>query len=339
MATLVLTTLGTALGGPIGGALKSIIGQSIDQNLFGPPARRGPRLGDLSVQTSSYGTPIARIYGRMRVAGTVVWATDLREEEIVSGGGKGSLGAINYAYSASFAVALSSRAAQSIGRIWADGKLLRGSDGDFKVKVKHRFYPGSESQPVDPLIAASEGVGGSPAFRGVALAVFEDLALAEYGNRIPSLTFELMADSAPPRVAAVISDISGGVIEEASDAAMLVGFAALGNDRRSAIEPLVELWGGIYHDDGLKLHASPAGGVPLVVGEARYAGCIVEGERPASRIEREQEAADALPTVLTIEYHDPERDFQSGQMRASLAAGGRSQRRIDSAAALGADTA
>lgn len=126
MATLVLTTLGTTLGGPIGGALGSIIGQSIDQNLFGPPARRGPRLGDLDVQTSSYGTPIARIYGRMRVAGTVVWATDLREEEVASGGGKGSPGAINYAYSASFAVALSSRAAQSIGRIWADGKLLRG---------------------------------------------------------------------------------------------------------------------------------------------------------------------------------------------------------------------
>ncbi|MCY7398301.1 MAG: phage tail protein [Sphingomonas bacterium] len=339
MATLLLTTLGTALGGPIGGALGSIVGQSIDQNLFGPPARRGPRLNNLSVQTSSYGTPIARIYGRMRVAGTVVWATDLREAEVVSGGGKGSPGAITYAYSASFAVALSSRAAQSIGRIWADGKLLRGSDGLFKTKVKHRFYTGSEAQPVDPLIAATEGVGGSPAFRGIALAVFEDLALADYGNRIPSLTFELVADSAPPRVAVVISDISGGVIEEASDAAALVGFAALGNDRRSAVEPLVDLWGGIYHDDGSKLRATAASGVAVTIGEPRRAGCIVEGDRPAPRIEREQEAADALPTVLTIEYHDPQRDFQAGQMRASLAAGGRSQRRIDSAAALNADTA
>ena len=339
MATLVLTTLGTALGGPIGGALGSIIGQTIDQNLFGPPTRRGPRLGDLSVQTSSYGTPIARIYGRMRVAGTVVWATDLREEEVVSGGGKGAPGAITYAYSASFAVALSSRAAQSIGRIWADGKLLRGADGVFKAKVKHRFYPGSEAQPVDPMIAATEGIGGSPAFRGIALAVFEDLALADYGNRIPSLTFELIADNLPPRVAAVIGDVSGGIIEEGSDAAALVGFAALGNDRRSAVEPLVELWGGLYHDDGSKLRATAPGGVAVAVGEARSSGCSVEGDRAAPRIEREQEAADALPTVLTIDYHDPERDFQAGQMRASLAAGGRSQRRIDSAAALSADTA
>src|SRR5688500_13293174 len=68
MATLVLTAVGTALGGPIGGALGGLIGQSIDQQLFGPGVRRGPRLGDLSVQTSNYGSPIPRIYGTIRVA-------------------------------------------------------------------------------------------------------------------------------------------------------------------------------------------------------------------------------------------------------------------------------
>jgi hypothetical protein len=339
MATLVLTTLGTALGGPIGGALGSIIGQSIDRNLFGPPARRGPRLGDLSVQTSSYGTPIARIYGRMRVAGTVVWATDLREEEVVAGGGKGAAGTITYAYSASFAVALSSRPAQLIGRIWADGKLLRGSNGSFKTKVKHRFYPGSEAQAVDPLIASIEGAGGSPAFRGMALAVFEDMALADYGNRIPSLTFELIADEQAPRVEAVISDISGGVIDEGGDDRTIGGFAALGSDRRSALETLVDLWGGTYRDDGSKIRRSPSDGSVVAIGGAREAGCIVEGDEPVPRIEREQEAAEALPSALTIEYYDPERDYQAGQMRATLATGGRSQRRIDSASAMDASTA
>jgi hypothetical protein len=339
MATLVLTTLGTALGGPIGGALGSIVGQSIDRNLFGPPVRRGPRLGDLSVQTSSYGTPIARIYGRMRVAGTVVWATDLREEEFVTGGGKGAAGAIGYAYSASFAVALSSRSAHSIGRIWADGKLLRGADGAFKTKVKHRFYPGNEVQTVDPLIASIEGVGGSPAFRGLALAVFEDMALADYGNRIPSLTFELIADGEAPRVDAVISDISGGVIEQGTDDRAIGGFAALGSDRHSALATLVDLWGKEYHDDGPKLRSAPVEEVVVAVGDARTAGCAVDGAAPGSQVEREQEAADALPSALTIEYYDPERDYQAGQMRATLSTGGRSQRRIDSASAMSADVA
>ena len=71
MATLVLSTVGTALAGPIGGLLGSLVGQSIDQQLMGGGPRKGPRLGDLSIQASAYGRPVPRIYGTMRVAGTM----------------------------------------------------------------------------------------------------------------------------------------------------------------------------------------------------------------------------------------------------------------------------
>ena len=193
MATLVLThASGTALGGPIGGALGSIVGQSIDQQSVRPPARRGPRLGDLRVQTSSYGTPIPR---HLRAdAGRRDGRLGDRpaEEEVASGGGKGAPGAISYAYSASFAVALSSRAAQSVGRIWADGKLLRGADGDFKTKVKHPLLSGERGPAGRSADRVDRGRrAGRRRFAGMALAVFEDLALADYGNRIPSLTFEI----------------------------------------------------------------------------------------------------------------------------------------------------
>src|SRR4030095_12146318 len=47
MATLVLSTVGTALAGPIGGLLGSLVGQSIDEQLLGGGPRKGPRLGDL----------------------------------------------------------------------------------------------------------------------------------------------------------------------------------------------------------------------------------------------------------------------------------------------------
>ncbi len=130
MATLVLSTVGNALGGPVGGAIGALIGQSFDQQLLAP-ASRGPRLGDLSVQSSSYGTQIPRIYGSMRVAGSVIWATDLVEGEQTSGA-KGQPDVV-YSYTVSLAVALSSRPVGAIGRIWADGKLLRGVEGDFKV--------------------------------------------------------------------------------------------------------------------------------------------------------------------------------------------------------------
>jgi len=131
MATLVLSTVGNALGEPVGGAIGALIGQSIDHQLLGPS--RGPRMGDLKVQTSSYGTQIPRIYGSVRVAGTILWATDLAESSEMSGV-KGQPDT-TYSYSVSFAVALSSRSVARIGRIWVDGKLLRGEEGDFKVST------------------------------------------------------------------------------------------------------------------------------------------------------------------------------------------------------------
>jgi hypothetical protein len=47
-----------------------------------------------------------------------------------------------------------------------------------------RVYTGAGSQAPDPLIAAAEG-GNMPRIPGMAYAVFEDLQLADYGNRIP----------------------------------------------------------------------------------------------------------------------------------------------------------
>lgn len=181
MATLVLGAVGSAVGGPLGGALGAMLGQTLDQGFFGS-GRRGPRLGDLSVQASSYGAAIPKIYGTMRAAGTIVWSTDIQERAADPGG---------YSYSANFAVALSSRRIKGVRRIWAEGSLLRAAEGDFKVRTDFRLYPGTEDQPVDPLIAAIEGVDRAPAFRGLAVAVFEGLELATYGNRIPSLTFEI----------------------------------------------------------------------------------------------------------------------------------------------------
>src|SRR5688572_7607222 len=150
MATLVLSTVGTMLGGPVGGAIGSLLGQSIDQQLFGPGPRHGPRLGDLAVQSSTYGSAIPRLFGTIRVAGSIVWSTDLKEDSQTQGA-KGQPDSVTYSYSVSFAVALSCRRINRIKRIWADGKLLRGAGGDFKVSTGFRFHPGSEDQQVDPL--------------------------------------------------------------------------------------------------------------------------------------------------------------------------------------------
>lgn len=334
MATLVLTTVGTALGGPIGGALGSLIGQSIDQGLFGS-ARKGPRLGDLSVQTSSYGSPIPRIYGAMRVAGTVVWASDLIEEEVIEGGGKGSPERQTYSYSANLAVALSSRPIQAIGRIWADGKLIRGAGGDFKVKTKFRLATGAEDQEPDPLISSMEGIADTPAYRGLALAILEDLALAEFGNRIPVLTFEVIADQEPVPLSQLLKDASSGAID-AGDATLVTGFAAHGTSVRDSVAPLIELIGTRLVDRGGRL-CSPEGGVPQLIADEEL-GCDADGPGTAKTERRRSQEAD-LPTVLSMAYYDPDRDYQAGQARASTGTGGTREARLELPAVLTAGEA
>ena len=150
------------------------------------------------------------------------------------------------------------RGAGAIGRIWADGKLLRGAEGDFKVSTMFRFYDGSEDQIADPLIASIEGIGLTPAYRGCALAVFENLELAEYGNRIPFLTFEVMADAAPPTIGTILGDASKGAIVD-DCAVEVLGYAAYGRSIRAAVDPLVACYAVDLFDDGDQIRAPQIG--------------------------------------------------------------------------------
>jgi hypothetical protein len=309
MATLILTAVGTAVGGPLGGAVGAILGQAADGALFAPKPRQGPRLGELAVQTSSYGTPIPKIFGIMRVAGTVIWSTDLIERRTTTGGGKGRAGTVNYSYSASFAVGLSARPVIEVRRVWADGKLLRGAAGDFKVKTGFRFHTGDKDQAPDPAIVAAEGVGQAPAFRGIAYAMFEDLELADYGNRIPSLTFELVAEAAPVPAAEIAAELGGpAVVAGASQA--LIGFAATGDSVRGAVADLSALLPLHYRDDGVVLTVGESDGDILLLAAAHEVG----------RREIVRRAAGSVPGEVTLTYYDAARDYQTSLQRADRGA-------------------
>ncbi|MGN6147806.1 MAG: baseplate multidomain protein megatron, partial [Rhizomicrobium sp.] len=185
---------GTLSGAAIGGAIGAFVGSEIDAAIApGRHAKRqGPRLGDINIQSSTEGTPIPRLFGRVRLAGQLIWATNFKETSSTStthAGGKGggsSVTETNYAYSISFAVGLCAGKAAGIGRVWADGALLDLSP------FTTRFYAGDEMQSADPLIEEIEGAGNTPAYRGLCYIVFEDLPLAQFGNRIPQLQFEII---------------------------------------------------------------------------------------------------------------------------------------------------
>ncbi|WP_298669816.1 phage tail protein [uncultured Sphingomonas sp.] len=332
MATLVLTAVGTAIGGPIGGAIGAMIGRTVDSELlFRPKGREGPRLTELSVQTSSYGTQIPKLFGTMRVAGSVIWATDLVEHRTRSGGGKGRPSVTSYSYTASFAVALSARAILGVGRIWADGKLLRGAAGDWKSAATFRLHNGGEDQPADPLIASAEGAGLTPAHRGMAYAVFEDLALEDFGNRIPSLTFEVTADAGPVSIGTIAEATSGGVVRDAGAAALLDGFSAYGDTARAVIDTLGQIGGCRFAPvgDGIEMRGPGAGAV-LTVEDAGAAG-----EKRARSIR----PIEAVAQAISVAHYDPARDYQTGVQRATRPGAGSRRETIDVPAAIGAGAA
>lgn len=315
MATLVLGAVGTLIGGPVGGAIGALVGRQIDGAAFGAGGlREGPRLKDLAITTSSYGQPLPRHFGRMRVAGSVIWATDLNENRETSGGGKGKPKTTTYSYSSSFAVALASRPIESVGRIWADGDLLRGAAGDLKTGGALRIYTGHGDQTPDPLIASAEGAS-CPAFRNCAYAVFEDLDLADFGNRIPALTFEVFADHGPVALDALIAPMPQASAQGAAFTQM-EGYSHESGALRSqlaaidALFPLVCACGGGALEIGpAEVFASTATPLPPAV-----AGKDSEAFGSAAGHSRERAAPDAAPDA--IRYYDIERDYQPGLQRS-----------------------
>ncbi|MEA3388993.1 MAG: phage tail protein [Pseudomonadota bacterium] len=340
MATMVLTAVGTALGGPIGGAIGGLIGNAFDHAvLFRPKGRQGPRMADLQVQTSSYGTQVPRLFGTLRVAGTVIWATDLNESVTKTSGGKGRGSVTSYSYSASFAVALSARPIRAVRRIWADGKLLRGAAGDFKSEMSgFRLYPGGEDQAVDPLIASAQGADLTPAHRGVAYALFEDLALADFGNRIPSLTFEVEADGDVVGLGRIAADLSEGGVAGDIGLPGVEGFAAGGADVAEAIAPLVDAWGLALCEGeaGLRLRVAGRDAEAAIAAETAARGTKGRAITP-----REQSggAADRTPVAVSLRHYDAARDYQSGVQRVVRPGPGRQEQGIDLPVVMAADDA
>lgn len=150
------------------------------------------KLNELSIQTSTYNKIIPVIYGTVRLAGNIIWMSDIREvkEETVNTvrtgkNSKTKQKMMNYYYFASFAIAICKGEIESIKNVWVNTELLN------LANYRHRIYYGTSTQEPDTLIQAIEGVGKCTAYRDICYIVFEDFPLSDFGNRIPNFTFEV----------------------------------------------------------------------------------------------------------------------------------------------------
>ncbi len=230
MATIILSAAGAAIGGSIGGtvaglstavvarAIGGVVGRVIDQRLLGngsDPVETG-KVDRFRLTDTADGAAIAQIYGRMRVGGQVILASDFTEitqKTTSSGGGKGApsnkVTTVEYSYIVSLAIALCEGEIGGVTRIWADGEEIALSELNLSV------YKGDADQMPDPVIEAIEGADAVPAYRGTAYVVLENLDLEPYGNRVPQFSFE------------IVRGVQEGAADQAEDLTELVQAVAL----------------------------------------------------------------------------------------------------------------
>lgn len=316
MAQLLVSTAGAAVGYYYGGAEGAkygwAIGSAVGGALFPPKGPDGPRLGDLLVQTSTWGQAIARAWGTSRIAGNVIWSTPLIEQENEQGG-KGGSSYSTFSYSCSFAVALCrpsrSTGIKGVARIWADGKLIydiRPQNLGLQIgysALSMVVYTGAEDQEVDPTIQAYQG--DTPAYRGLAYVVFSGLQLEKFGNRLPNLTFEVVDDGLVELPAAStfgeayqvggvtfesdtgrdgtlwVSTLEGhGVVDATSPTGVAINFLAPPKPQVQRYNPVTqELLGFFncpleitYDAFGTPFEAHPIGGHGVCYGDRYYVG-------------------------------------------------------------------
>lgn len=358
MASLVLGVAGYAIGGPLGGLIGSAIGGYVDRQIFATNTTvEGQRLEDLNVTISSYGAAIPRIWGpENRVNGNIIWSTGLRETEHrdkQSAGGKGggsTVTNVSYTYDASFAVLIGRGPIGGIGRIWADSKLI----ADFREQLPTmadpaypwpfvgtssnivledgtedqgaRFnsitvYNGNNTQAPNSLMEAAEGAGNVPGYHGSAYVVFDTLQLADFGNRIPNLTFEVLGQW---------SATTGTVLGELAEKSGLGPYMntrgltdnvrglvdTSGGSARDAAGPLLGMYDVDISEIGDKIYFLPKDRNPLCRVPARYLGAFTEGgEPPPQRIAVLANEID-MPNAVEVVHRDPDRDYLANTQRA-----------------------
>lgn len=172
-------TIGSLVGGAVGGQIGFVVGGIIGGLLF-PTKTEGPRLSDATRQTVQEGVPIPWGYGTFPTSGHLIWQADVVEHEVREDG-KGGPQHKDFEYTISYAIGVCAGPITGLQKIKRNGKLVYDisptSDipaESAKFLQKCSIYLGDETQNVDPIIEAFEGVGETGPMRGLAYIVVED---------------------------------------------------------------------------------------------------------------------------------------------------------------------
>lgn len=206
----ILPFAGWALFGPVGFLLGGVAASLLFPNKEGGQAP--PQ--SIKVQTSTYGVTIPIVYGQYRLAGNIIWSTDIRPITVpgVKTGVlffKKKTPDTTY-YRASWAVAFCEGPVTAITRIWFDGAevydVRDGTDSEWRARSLAKvgrswdginIYLGTEEETNDAEILLDTDINAdelSPN-RGICKIVFVNWNLSNLGNQIPNVTAEVVTQA------------------------------------------------------------------------------------------------------------------------------------------------
>ena len=236
---LVIPAAGAAIGffasggNPVGAQVGWMVGSAISAYVNQPDTIEAPQAKDLSYSGSSYGLPVARVWGTVAVAGSYIWAPDIEVVTSTEGGGGSNFGpdAEFNTYYGSFGVIFCEGPVFAVRRIWFDTQLVYDAsdtnlDGPFKKKgLSLNIHLGTTTQEADPVIEEYEGAGNVSGHRGFCYIVVDAYDLTEHGNKFPSSVR-----------AEIVKDDSG------SDPNIVIGSIGTSQPRYSPVDGYVVTW-------------------------------------------------------------------------------------------------
>lgn len=223
MGRLLVAAAGAIIGSFFGAPqLGFLAGNLLGSVLFPEKGPDGPRLENLDVTSSAFGQMIPHGYGTCRVNGNIIHGDRLKEVKHEGGKGMGGAQGTTYEYFWTGIASFGRGPADDVLRIWADTKVVfdKRPDRGQKTKknsFKFRVLLGTETQLPDRYVIKDMGATDAIAYRGQVCIVFDNIPVADYGNRVPSWNAEVAWQSAGATSATGATLISGAVSGIASD--------------------------------------------------------------------------------------------------------------------------
>lgn len=207
--------VGYYVGGPSGAQWGYAIGAGVGALATPKEKIQGPRLEDLKLTGSEYGSPIPWVQGHPRISGGVWWSSEKREIATTEEQGKGGGAEVTtYTYEVDVLIGLTDNQIVGIRRIWSNGKLVYSAADDATddtLLASQQSAPwrsitvltGAADQLPHPVYEADVGAENACAYRGRGAVMVEGLQLGGSGI-MPNLTFEVVVDGEAQSGSAVL---------------------------------------------------------------------------------------------------------------------------------------